>query len=203
MPCHASPLECSAESRAELIAISRSRSGEVRMVERARIVLACLEGKEIQQVAQLIGASVPTVSKWRSRFAHDGMRGLRDRARSGKPPTYDAAFRDHVLALRGQGQTTPSKTSSNCLKPPEFVEVFFSMNETVRFQDGFSVLELRPEGVSATQHRDFLGVVIRNLVNEKQEGIDSRLVRQFANPPFGSLDHYLVTEVPFTRTVTI
>jgi hypothetical protein len=48
MPRHASSLECLAETRAELIAISRSRTGEVRMVERARIVLACLEGKEIQ-----------------------------------------------------------------------------------------------------------------------------------------------------------
>ena len=63
----------------------------MRMVERARIVLACLEGKEIQQVARQVGASVPTVSKWRSRFARDGIGGLRDRARSGKPPTYDAA----------------------------------------------------------------------------------------------------------------
>lgn len=115
MARHGSPLACSDESRAELIAMSRSRTGEVRMVERARIVLACLEGKEIQQVAQQIGASVPTVSKWRSRFAHDGIRGLRDRARSGKPPTYDAAFRGRVLALleqaplsgRGARRTTP------------------------------------------------------------------------------------------------
>jgi transposase-like protein len=102
MPGHASPLACTAERRAELIAISRSRSGEVRMVERARIVLACLEGKEIRQVARQIGASVPTVGKWRNRFALDGLRGLRDRARSGKPPTYDAAFRDRVLALLEQ-----------------------------------------------------------------------------------------------------
>jgi transposase len=98
MPRYASPLECPSETRDELIAISRSRTGEVRMVERARMVLACLEGKEIQQVAQQVGASVPTVSKWRSRFALDGIRGLRDRARSGKPPTYDAAFRDRVFA---------------------------------------------------------------------------------------------------------
>src|ERR1022692_1431072 len=102
MPRHASSLECLAETRAELIAISRSRTGEVRMVERARIVLACLEGKEIQQIAQEVGASIPTVSKWRRRFAHDGLRGLRDRTRSGKPPTYDAVFRDRVLALLEQ-----------------------------------------------------------------------------------------------------
>jgi transposase len=102
MPRHASPLECLAETRAELIAISRSRTGEVRMVGRARMVLACLEGKEIQQVAQEVGVSIPRVSKWQSRFSRDGIGGLRDGARSGKPPTYDAAFRDRVLALLEQ-----------------------------------------------------------------------------------------------------
>src|ERR1035441_5814061 len=102
MPRHASPLECLSETRDELIAISRSRTGEVRMVERARIVLACLEGKEIQQVAQQVGASVPTVSKWRSRFARDGIRGLQDRARSGKPPTYDAAYHRRLSLLLEQ-----------------------------------------------------------------------------------------------------
>lgn len=72
------------------------------MVERARIVIACLQGKEIQQVAREVGASVPTVSKWRRRFARDGVEGLRDRARSGKPATYGAPFRDRVLALLEQ-----------------------------------------------------------------------------------------------------
>lgn len=50
MPKRAAPLECSAEVRAELIAMSRGRSEEARMVERTRIVLACLQGKEIQQL---------------------------------------------------------------------------------------------------------------------------------------------------------
>jgi transposase len=72
------------------------------MVERARIILACLEGKEIQQVAREVGASIPTVSKWRRRFLQAGLDGLRDHPRSGKPPTYDAAFRDRVLALLEQ-----------------------------------------------------------------------------------------------------
>ena len=72
------------------------------MVERARIVLACLQGKEIQQVAREIGTSIPTVSKWRRRFAQEGVSGLRDRPRSGKPATYDSTFRDRVLSLLEQ-----------------------------------------------------------------------------------------------------
>src|SRR3954447_12222229 len=102
MPKHAARLDCSAEARAELLAISRSRTEEARMVERARIVLACLEGKEIQQVAQEQGVSIPTVSKWRKSFAFWGLKGLFDRPRSGKPVTYDDAFRKRVLALLEQ-----------------------------------------------------------------------------------------------------
>ena len=80
----------------------RGRKEEVRMAERARIVLACREGKESQQVARETGASIPTVSKWRRRFSLDGVNGLRDRPRSGKPPVYDARFRDRVLTLLEQ-----------------------------------------------------------------------------------------------------
>jgi transposase len=91
-------LECSAEDRATLEALIRSRTTEARAVERARIVLASLEGKEIQQVARDLKVSVPTVSKWRQRFALFGLRGLSDRPRPGKPVRYDKAFRDRVLA---------------------------------------------------------------------------------------------------------
>jgi len=102
MPRHAPPLECSTEDAASLTAISKSRAEEARTVERARIVLACLEGKENRQVAQGLGVSVPTVRKWRRRFAFWGLRGLLDQPRSGKPITYNAAFRNRVLALLEQ-----------------------------------------------------------------------------------------------------
>lgn len=102
MPRHAAPLNCSEEVLAQLTAWSRSRREEARLVERSRILLACLEGKEIQQVARELGASIATVRKWRGRFAAQGLEGLRDQPRSGKPPVYDAAFRDRVLALLEQ-----------------------------------------------------------------------------------------------------
>jgi transposase len=75
---------------------------EARLVERARIVLACLEGKEIQQVAAELKVSIPTVGKWRRRFAAQGLDGLHDHPRPGKPPIYGKAFRDRVLALLEQ-----------------------------------------------------------------------------------------------------
>ena len=102
MPRHAPELECSAEDKASLVAIAKSRTGEARAVERARIILACLEGKEIQQVARELGVSIPTVAKWRRRFSLWGLRGLRDQLRPGKPARYDTAFRNRVLALLEQ-----------------------------------------------------------------------------------------------------
>ena len=85
MPRHAPELECSAEDLASLVAIKKSPTEEARTVERARIILACLEGKEIQQVARELGVSVPTISKWRKNFALWGLRGLWDQPRPGKP----------------------------------------------------------------------------------------------------------------------
>ena len=99
MPRHAPELECSDEDKAILATIVKSGMEEARAVERARIVLACLEGKEIQQVARELKVSIPSVSKWRRRFSLWGLRGLRDQPRPGKPVRYDAAFRNRVLAL--------------------------------------------------------------------------------------------------------
>jgi transposase len=97
MPRYAPELECSVEDKASLVALTKSRTAEARAVERARIILACLEGQEIQQVARELRVSLATVSKWRQRFSLWGLRGLRDRSRPGKPVRYDIAFRKRVL----------------------------------------------------------------------------------------------------------
>jgi len=92
-----------------LVALAKSRTAESRAVERARMILACLEGKEIQQVARELRVSLPSVSKWRQRFSLWGLRGLRDRSRPGKPVKYDTVFRNRVLALLEE--TPPSGMS--------------------------------------------------------------------------------------------
>lgn len=83
---------------AELERLSRSRSGEVRLAERARIVLGCLQGKRNAEVAREMGVRPNTVGQWRRRFAALGITGLRDAPRSGKPAKYGIELRDRILA---------------------------------------------------------------------------------------------------------
>jgi transposase len=73
-------------SGAERRALERAVDGESgRLAGRAGIVLACAEGLPNTAVAQRFSVSVPTVGKWRSRFAADRMAGLQDERRAGRP----------------------------------------------------------------------------------------------------------------------
>src|SRR5438045_8870366 len=55
------------------------------MAFRVEVILAIAEGLSNQAVAERVGTRPATVSKWRGRFAQEGLSGLRDASRSGKP----------------------------------------------------------------------------------------------------------------------
>ena len=56
----------------------------------------CLDGEPQTALAQRLGTRPNTVSKWRSRFARLGLKGLEDAPRPGKPKRY-VRIRDQVL----------------------------------------------------------------------------------------------------------
>ncbi len=72
------------------------------MIERAQIILGCLAGKRVQEVALACHTRPNTVIKWRQRFAQHGLGGLADAPRPGAKPLYGADFRNRVLALLEQ-----------------------------------------------------------------------------------------------------
>jgi transposase len=81
------PLILSTEERRELQSLAhRSRSAPV-LARRARIVLACSEGRENKAVAPGLRVTPATVCKWRSRFVQDRLEGLYDEPRPGAPRT--------------------------------------------------------------------------------------------------------------------
>jgi transposase len=101
---------CSEEDRRTLEVWAHSRTEEVRLVERAKIIIRCLEGRAVSQIARDLKIRPNTVIEWRHRFEREGIQALRDRPRSGKPPHYGADFRNEVLTLLEQpappGQAT-------------------------------------------------------------------------------------------------
>lgn len=81
-------IHLSDDDRSHLEAMVRRRTAEQRMVVRARIVLAAADGDENARIAERLGVALNTVIKWRKRFFEEGMDGLADRPRSGRPRTF-------------------------------------------------------------------------------------------------------------------
>jgi transposase len=171
MPRHAPVLECSAEDKATLIAISMSGTEEARMKERARIILSRLDGKEIQQVARELRVSIPTVTKWCKRFALWGVKGLGDEPRSGKPVTYDAAFRNRVLALLEQ---PPPLGMSHWDGPAVAERLGSSIYAVWRV--------LRREGIHLQRHRSWCVSTDKEFVAKAAD-----VVGLYLNPPLNAV----------------
>ena len=74
-----------------------SRSVSSGEAQRARIILACVSGEAIQSIARRLSTSVSTVIRWKNRFLENGIAGLRDRVRSGRPNQYSSDFQKAVL----------------------------------------------------------------------------------------------------------
>jgi transposase len=64
----------------------RAKTSQV-LALRARIVLACAEGRENKAVAADLRTSEHNVARWRGRFVRDRLDGLHDEERPGRPPS--------------------------------------------------------------------------------------------------------------------
>jgi len=99
---------------AELRRLARRESG--RVCQRVLLIANMLEGMEHEEAARLAGLSRSAAYEWHNRYEEDGIEGLRDRPRPGRPPRVDEATaarlkerivagaeleRDGVVAFRG------------------------------------------------------------------------------------------------------
>ncbi|MEE1838551.1 IS630 family transposase [Streptomyces sp. JV190] len=73
----------SEDERAELV--RRAGAWDRRAAERARIILACADGMSNAAVGRLVDVQAKTVGKWRRKFAAEGLAGLQDAGRIGRP----------------------------------------------------------------------------------------------------------------------
>ena len=81
-------IELAKEQRAILDERARAHTAPYWEVVRARIVLLAAEGFPNKEIAQRLYTTPQTVCKWRKRFYEEGLGGLEDRPRSGRPPVF-------------------------------------------------------------------------------------------------------------------
>ena len=77
--------------RAELERRVRSGTGAAAAAQRARIVLLAADGVANCVIAERVGGSRPMVNLWRGRYAEQGLDGLVDQQRPGRPRVVDRA----------------------------------------------------------------------------------------------------------------
>lgn len=86
-----------------LRAMVRTNQGAASAARRARMVMLAAQGEPTARIAELVGISPPTVRLWLSRYARDGIAGLEDSPRPGRPARIDP----HRVLESTFGSTTP------------------------------------------------------------------------------------------------
>jgi transposase len=92
------PLAVMEQDRATLVSWSRATTTEQRLAWRARLILVLATGQAAGTVATALHTRPSTVSKWKTRYQAQGLAGLHDAARPGKPVVYGAPTETRILA---------------------------------------------------------------------------------------------------------
>lgn len=99
----AAEIKLTTEDEATLRRWTRSGTAEARLAHRASIILAAASGAKTIEIARRLRERPTTVSKWRLRFFREGIGGLQDAPRQGRPQTYDdAEVTARVMAKLGE-----------------------------------------------------------------------------------------------------
>ena len=165
-------VRCTDQDRRELERLIHSRSDEIRLVERARIVMGCLAGKRNDEIAAELEIRPGTVGVWRKRFAAEGMKGLRDRHRPGKPPRHPVTeLRNRLLEQIEQ-------------PPPAGLAIWDggSLAKALGVSDDAVWRLLRKEGVQLQRHRSWC------VSTDPQFAVKSAdIIGMYLNPPQNAL----------------
>ncbi len=106
--------ELTVEEREKLTRLARAQTAPVRLARRAEIVLRSAQRQTVPAIAGHLGLADKTVRLWVERFSAQGLAGLDDAPRSGRPRTYTEDQRGRVIA---KARGLPPKPASGDLPP--------------------------------------------------------------------------------------
>ena len=97
--------------KTQLLRLANALSLPNGLVRRAQIVLACARGEPNASIAKRMNLTPATVGKWRKRYHAQGIQGLHDELRPGRPRTHSDERVAEVIhtAL----QTTPASGATH------------------------------------------------------------------------------------------
>lgn len=99
MANHTRSIVLGTAERTELERLQRAPTVPAGLSRRARVILLMADHVPGVETARLTGYTVVQISRLRRRFAEQGLAGLEDQPRSGRPPSITARQRAQVVAL--------------------------------------------------------------------------------------------------------
>jgi hypothetical protein len=104
------PIELGDEDRRELSRRAGTPTLAYRDVQRARLILYAAGGMADKEIAIRCDCHPEVVSKWRRRFCEQGIEGLTDKPRAGRPRRFPPAAgrRGRRSRVRAAGQARPA-----------------------------------------------------------------------------------------------
>jgi transposase len=97
------------EEEAEIRRLAASRKAAHRLVQRAKVIVAMLNDPKLHatQAGHLAGFSGRQSGvSWVKRFNEEGLAGLEDKPKAGRPPTHDQSVRSALISLAKQKPDT-------------------------------------------------------------------------------------------------
>lgn len=101
MPKRYKPVNYSKTDIIELNSIAMS-SDDDRLSLRARIILACIEGRQVKEIAAEFNERPNTVILWRRRFDEQGLQGLYNLPRGKNAYRYGSDLKERLFSLLGE-----------------------------------------------------------------------------------------------------
>jgi hypothetical protein len=101
--------------RKELVGLLRRPSIAAGLAQRARAILLLAEGTSVSATGRLVQMQRRHLYKWAGRFQQQGLPGLRDGQRTGRPPVFSPRSRDEPQERRAVTPFAPG-AAGTCLR---------------------------------------------------------------------------------------